>query len=347
LLKMRYLLQTKRPLQMHKIFSLILFLFPIHLVFIKIKNFLYDNNIIDPIKIDTKIISIGNVSLGGAGKTPFTIALSNFLKEKRGFSVGVVTRGYGRRNSHHNFLFNNHSWQDCGDEVIVLTNNLSRSIPVYISSNKILGAKELSSLGCDIVILDDAFQHRKLGRDIDIVLLSPDELLAKNKKTFPWGLLREPFYNIKRANIIIATKINLYSSKILPPNSLPLNTSFQKELLSSDGASKITIKQLSKLKNIMSLCGIGKPVSFQNSLESLNISVKKHLTYSDHHSFTEKDIANILSHIKKLNIQSIICTEKDWVKLMGFDDEISIPIYAIRLNYCLNKDIEDAVLRLL
>lgn len=344
---MRYLLQTKRPLQMHKIFSLILFLFPIHLVFIKIKNFLYDNNIIDPIKIDTKIISIGNVSLGGAGKTPFTIALSNFLKEKRGFSVGVVTRGYGRRNSHHNFLFNNHSWQDCGDEVIVLTNNLSRSIPVYISSNKILGAKELSSLGCDIVILDDAFQHRKLGRDIDIVLLSPDELLAKNKKTFPWGLLREPFYNIKRANIIIATKINLYSSKILPPNSLPLNTSFQKELLSSDGASKITIKQLSKLKNIMSLCGIGKPVSFQNSLESLNISVKKHLTYSDHHSFTEKDIANILSHIKKLNIQSIICTEKDWVKLMGFDDEISIPIYAIRLNYCLNKDIEDAVLRLL
>jgi len=347
LLKMRYLLQTKRPLQMHKIFSLILFLFPIHLVFIKIKNFLYDNNIIDPIKIDTKIISIGNVSLGGAGKTPFTIALSNFLKEKRGFSVGVVTRGYGRRNSHHNFLFNNHSWQDCGDEVIVLTNNLSRSIPVYISSNKILGAKELSSLGCDIVILDDAFQHRKLGRDIDIVLLSPDELLAKNKKTFPWGLLREPFYNIKRANIIIATKINLYSSKILPPNSLPLNTSFQKELLSSDGASKITIKQLSKLKNIISLCGIGKPVSFQNSLESLNISVKKHLTYSDHHSFTEKDIANILSHIKKLNIQSIICTEKDWVKLMGFDDEISIPIYAIRLNYCLNKDIEDAVLRLL
>ena len=233
---------------MHKIFSFILFLFPIHLVFIKIKNFLYDNNIIDPIKIDTKIISIGNVSLGGAGKTPFTIALSNFLKEKMGVSVGVVTRGYGRRNSHHNFLFNNHSWQDCGDEVIVLTNNLSRSIPVYISSNKILGAKELSSLGCDIVILDDAFQHRKLGRDIDIVLLSPDELVPKNKKTFPWGLLREPFYNIKRANIIIATKMNLYNSKILPPNSFPLNTSFQKELLSSDDASKITIKQLSKLK---------------------------------------------------------------------------------------------------
>jgi tetraacyldisaccharide 4'-kinase len=331
----------------HKIFSIILFLFPIHLVFIKIKNFLYDNNFISPTRVDAKIISVGNVSLGGTGKTPFTIALSNFLKEKKGFSVGVVTRGYGRKNSHHNFLFNNHSWQDCGDEVIVLTNNLSRSIPVYISSNKILGAKELSTLGCDIVILDDAFQHRKLSRDVDIVLLSPDELVAKNQKTFPWGLLREPFYNIKRANIIITTKMNLYNNQILPPNSLPLNTSFQKELLSSGDVPKITIKQLSKVKNVLSLCGIGKPASFQNSLENLGISVKKHLTYSDHHSFTEKDIANILSHIKKLNIQSIVCTEKDWVKLMDFDDEISIPIYAIRLNYCLNKDIEEAVLRLL
>tara|TARA_B110000495_G_scaffold151402_1_gene134382 strand:- start:37 stop:1035 length:999 start_codon:yes stop_codon:yes gene_type:complete len=331
----------------HKIFSIILFLFPIHLVFIKIKNFLYDNNFISPTRVDAKIISVGNVSLGGTGKTPFTIALSNFLKEKKGFSVGVVTRGYGRKNSHHNFLFNNHSWQDCGDEVIVLTNNLSRSIPVYISSNKILGAKELSTLGCDIVILDDAFQHRKLSRDIDIVLLSPDELVAKNQKTFPWGLLREPFYNIKRANIIITTKMNLYNNQILPPNSLPLNTSFQKELLSSGDVPKITIKQLSKVKNVLSLCGIGKPASFQNSLENLGISVKKHLTYSDHHSFTEKDIANILSHIKKLNIQSIVCTEKDWVKLMDFDNEISIPIYAIRLNYCLNKDIEEAVLRLL
>jgi len=331
----------------HKIFSIILFLFPIHLVFIKIKNFLYDNNFISPTRVDAKIISVGNVSLGGTGKTPFTIALSNFLKEKKGFSVGVVTRGYGRKNSHHNFLFNNHSWQDCGDEVIVLTNNLSRSIPVYISSNKILGAKELSTLGCDIVILDDAFQHRKLSRDIDIVLLSPDELVAKNQKTFPWGLLREPFYNIKRANIIITTKMNLYNNQILPPNSLPLNTSFQKELLSSGDVPKTTIKQLSKVKNVLSLCGIGKPASFQNSLENLGISVKKHLTYSDHHSFTEKDIANILSHIKKLNIQSIVCTEKDWVKLMDFDDEISIPIYAIRLNYCLNKDIEEAVLRLL
>jgi len=332
---------------MRSIFSIILFLFPIHMVFIKIKNFLYDNNIINPTNIDTKVISIGNISLGGAGKTPFTIALSNFLKNKRGFSVGVVARGYGRKNSHHNFLFDDHSWQDCGDETAVLTNNLSSSIPVYISKNKILGGKELSKLGCDIIILDDAFQHRKLGRDIDIVLLSPDELETKNQRTFPWGLLREPFYNLRRADIIITTKMNLYNSQTPLRNSLPLNTSFQEELLSSDSVSKITTKQLSKSQNVLSLCGIGKPKSFQSSLKSLNIHAKKHLTYSDHHHFNKKDVATILAHIKQHNILSIVCTEKDWVKLVNFKEEIGIPIYAIRLNYCLNKDIEEAILCLL
>ena len=332
---------------MHNIIKKILFFFPIHLIFIKIKNYLYDNGIISPTKIKAKVISVGNISLGGAGKTPFTIALSNFLKNKKGFAVGVVTRGYGRNNSNHNFLFNNHSWQDSGDEAMVLKNNLSPSIPVYISGDKILGAKELLKLGCDIIILDDAFQHRKLDRDIDVVLLSPDELKNKNKRTFPWGLLREPFYNLGRADIIITTKMNLYTGQTPPSNSLPLNISFQEELLSSDDISKITVKQLSKLKNVMSLCGIGKPESFQRSLKSLDINVEKHLTYSDHHNFTKKDIIKILSHIEKYNICSIVCTEKDWVKLVDFKEEIGIPIYAVRLNYCLNKDIEDAVLCLL
>lgn len=332
---------------MRNILSIFLFLFPIHIVFIKIKNFLYDNNIINPVNVDSIVISIGNISLGGAGKTPFAIALSNFLNQ-RGLSVGVVTGGYGRKNSHHNFLYNHHSWKDCGDETVVLTNNLSSSIPVYVSKNKTLGAKELSRLGCNVVILDDAFQHRKLARDIDIVLLSPDELETKNQKTFPFGLLREPFYNLERADVVITTKRNLYNGQTTPPkNSLPLHTRFQEELLSSDGVSKVTTKQLSKLQNVMSLCGIGKPESFQNSLKSLNVRTKKHLTYSDHHGFSKKDVSILLSHIKQHSIQSIVCTEKDWVKLIGFKEEIKVPIYAIKLNYCLNKDIEEAVLCLL
>jgi tetraacyldisaccharide 4'-kinase len=331
---------------MRSILSIFLFFLPMHLLYIKVKNFIYDNNVLKPTIIGGKVISVGNISLGGSGKTPFTIALSNFLCGK-GFSVGVITRGYGRKNIHDSFLLDKQSWEDCGDETLVLKNNLDPSIPIYISKNKIFAAQTLSKMGCDIIILDDAFQHRKISRDIDIVLVTPDELVNKNQKTFPWGLLREPFYNIKRANIVINTKENLYSEKKSTKYPLSLHTEFQDELLCSIKNTNINIKGLSKINNLLSICGIGKPESFHSSLKSLNINPLEYLTYSDHHNFTKKDMDIIIEKIKKYDIKGIVCTEKDWVKLISFQLELVIPIYAIRLNYSLNKDIEETVLRLL
>jgi len=336
----------KRRLQVRSALSILLFFFPIHFIFIKLKNLFYDNSLLSSAKINSTVISVGNISLGGSGKTPFTISLSNFLY-KKGFSVGIVTRGYGRKDGSDNFLLDNHSWTECGDEALVIKNNISPSIPVYISKNKIYAAKELSKMGCDIIVLDDAFQHRKIFRDIDIVLLSPDELIHKNKKTFPYGLLREPFYNINRADLIVATKSNLYNEKNSAKYVLSLQTNFKDELLCSIKNSKINIKGMSKMDGLLSICGIGKPKSFHNSLKSLNIKPLQSLTYPDHHNFSKEDIDVLASKIKKHNIKAIVCTEKDWVKLISFKDEIVVPIYAIRLNYSLNRDIEEAILRLL
>ena len=328
---------------MRSVVSVVLFLFPIHLLFIKIKNYLYDKNVLSPKRVGATVISVGNISLGGTGKTPFTIALSNFLVQ-RGKSVGVLTRGYGRR-GRGDFLLKNHSVKEAGDETIVLRNNLSKSIPIYVSKNKTLGARKLASLGCDTVILDDAFQHRKIHRDIDVVLVNPDELKEKNKKTFPWGVLREPFYNINRADIIITNKINLYQESPPLKNSLLINTEFESEVLSSN--EKITINQLSDLKNVMSVCGVGKPESFQKSLSGLNIHVVERLIYPDHHSFSKKDVSNIGLSIEKNKIEAIVCTEKDWVKLSSFKEKISAPIYAIKLKHSLNEEVREAFLRLL
>ncbi len=328
---------------MRSVVSVVLFLFPIHLLFIKIKNYLYDKNVLSPKRVGATVISVGNISLGGTGKTPFTIALSNFLVQ-RGKSVGVLTRGYGRR-GRGDFLLKNHSVKEAGDETIVLRNNLSESIPIYVSKNKTLGARKLASLGCDTVILDDAFQHRKIHRDIDVVLVNPDELKEKNKKTFPWGVLREPFYNINRADIIITNKINLYQESPPLKNSLLINTEFESEVLSSN--EKITINQLSDLKNVMSVCGVGKPESFQKSLSGLNIHVVEKLIYPDHHSFSKKDVSNIGLSIEKNKIEAIVCTEKDWVKLSSFKEKISAPIYAIKLKHSLNEEVREAFLCLL
>lgn len=331
---------------MRSAISILLFFFPIHFIFIKLKNLFYDNNLLRSAKINSTVISVGNISLGGSGKTPFTISLSNFLY-KKGFSVGIVTRGYGRKDSSYDFLLDNHSWRECGDEALVIKNNISKSIPVYISKNKIYAAKELSKMGCDIIVLDDAFQHRKIFRDIDIVLLSPDELMHKNQKTFPYGLLREPFSNIDRADLIISTKANLYNEKNSAKSFLSLKTNFNDQLLCSIKNSKINIKEVSKMDSLLSICGIGKPESFHNSLKSLHIKPLKSLTYPDHHNFNKEDIDVLASKIKKYRIKAIVCTEKDWVKLISFKDEIIVPIYAIRLNYSLNRDIEEAILRLL
>jgi len=326
------------------IVSMVLFLFPIHLLFIKIKNYLYDKNIVSPTKVGATVVSVGNISLGGAGKTPFTIALSNFLAQ-RGKSVGVLTRGHGRKNN-GSFLFNNHSVEEAGDETLVLKNNLSSSIPIYVSKNKILGTQKLVLLGCDTIVLDDAFQHRKIYRDIDVVLIGPDELQKKNKKTFPWGLLREPFYNIGRADIVITTKTNLYETKNAVKNKLFLNTEFEDNVLSLNG-EPITINQLTKIGPIMSICGIGKPQNFHASLEKLGIGVPHRMgVYPDHFDFA-KGISEILTTIKKEKIVAVVCTEKDFVKLDAFKEKINIPIYAIKLKHSLNKEIEDAFLRLL
>jgi len=324
--------------------SLILFLFPIHLLFIKIKNYFYDKNIILPTKVGATVVSVGNISLGGTGKTPFVIALSNFLVQ-RGKSVGVLTRGHGRKNR-GGFLFNNHSVEKAGDETLVLKNNLSSSIPIYVSKNKILGSQKLASLGCDIIILDDAFQHRKIHRDIDVVLVGPDELKNKNKKTFPWGLLREPFYNIDRADIIITNKANLYKESSTLKNSLSINIEFENEVLSINNRPT-TINGLSKLKKIMSICAIGKPESFQKSLSKLNIQVVKELIYPDHYSFSAKDVSDFVSVVEKNKIEAIVCTEKDSVKLVLFKEKINVPVYVVRLKHRLNKDVQEKFLCLL
>ena len=111
--------------------------------------------------------------------------------------------------------------------------------------------------------------------------------------------------------------------------------------------SKINIKEVSKIDSLLSIFAIGKPESFDNSLKSLNIKPLKSLTFPDHHNFNKKDIDSLVRKIKKSGITAIICTEKDWVKLISFMDDIVIPIYAIRLNYSLNRDIEESILRLL
>ncbi len=321
--------------------TVFLFVFPIHLFFIKIKNLLYDFKVIKPVKISSKVISVGNVSLGGTGKTPITISIANFL-QKKGLKVGIVSRGYGRKKSSNSFLVDNQHWTECGDEVVLLKNNLHSEIPIFVSNNKVFAAKKLSKMGCNIIILDDGFQHRKIHRDIDIVLIGPQNQLKNRQLIYPYGSLREPLKNVKRADITIMTKKNIVKNKSILNFDYALDLVIKDEILST--SKDKLIKDLLKSSDNLSVCSIGDPISFSKTLESLNINIKKRLIFPDHWSFSLQDVNKINKLASKYDLHNIICTEKDYIKLIDFKKSLNISLNSIVIKHNLSKEFEEDIL---
>tara|TARA_Y100001970_G_scaffold153662_1_gene188103 strand:+ start:2757 stop:3797 length:1041 start_codon:yes stop_codon:yes gene_type:complete len=328
------------------VFYWFLFLFPIHVLFIWLKNFFYDYSLIKPKKTKPIIVSVGNVSLGGTGKTPFTIAIAKLLTQQ-GYKVGVSTRGHGRKNEKSSFLMKDKNWfvkdfykhwRVAGDETVLLKNNLE-NIPVYVSKDKTKAAESLyRQEGCDVVLLDDGFQHRKLYRDVDIVLFDHSE---KANKIFPYGALREPIIGLKRADIIIST--NMADNK---EGGLALKWGYNDYLLVADSPENKAerFEVLNQYSNILSLCAIGSPEGFQKTLESLKINFKESLVYPDHYPFKEKDIKKINSFVDNNKIDLILCTEKDLIKLKQYKETLGAPIAAITINYSLSQSLEKGIL---
>ena len=320
--------------------SALLFVFPVHLVFIFLKNLLYDFGVFKGEKVGAKVISIGNIALGGTGKTPTTIAITNFL-EKNGYSVGVVSRGHGRKNISNNFLLKNQNWRECGDEVVLLKNNTSSNTRIFVSLNKVYAAKKLSKMGCNIVILDDGFQHRKIDRDIDVVLLGPENQNKRCQFIYPYGLLREPLCYLKRADITINTKNNLIKDTGLKSDHT-LDLKIKEEILSSSSIKNI--HALANKSGIVSVCSIGDPGSFSKTLEGININVDKKLVFPDHWPFSLNDVKEINRLSIKEGLKHIVCTEKDFVKLVEFKKQLKVDINAVIMNHQLSEEIERDIL---
>ena len=320
--------------------SALLFVFPVHLVFIFLKNLLYDFGVFKGEKVGAKVISIGNIALGGTGKTPTTVAITNFL-EKNGYSVGIVSRGHGRKNISNNFLLKNQNWRECGDEVVLLKNNTSSNTRIFVSLNKVYAAKKLSKMGCNIVILDDGFQHRKIDRDIDVVLLGPENQNKRYQFIYPYGPLREPLCYLKRADITINTKNNLIKDTGLKSDHT-LDLKIREEILSSSSIENI--HALANKSGIVSICSIGDPDSFSKTLESININVDKKLVFPDHWPFSLNDVKEINRLSIKEGLKHIVCTEKDFVKLVEFKHHLKIDINAILMNHQLSEEIERDIL---
>lgn len=297
----------------------ILFPFAILYGFITgIRNFLFDKGILKSYFFDIPIVAVGNLSVGGTGKTPQIEYLIRLLSPK--YKVATLSRGYKRKSEGFVLADSNSNAEIIGDEPFQFYKKFS-VIQVAVDANRKNGIEQLLSQTNkpDVILLDDAFQHRKVKAGFYILLTSYGDLYSDDFM-LPTGNLRESRSGAKRANLIIVTKCPATLSldeqnKIKAKLNLDLNQELYFSYINYDDSiySENESVAVSEIKNSekLLLAGIAKPEPFFEHLKSKN---EECLTFSDHHHFSEKDILEIEN---KANNKIIITTEKDFVRLKG------------------------------
>jgi tetraacyldisaccharide 4'-kinase len=317
---------------------------PLFAFIVKLRNLLFDKNVLKSDSVNAKIISVGNINIGGSGKTPLVIFLTNLLKNE-GKKIGVLSRGYRRQSKGYLLVSDGKNILTdapaCGDEIILTANECE--VPCAVSEKRIDGAKKLiSDQLVDTIVLDDAFQHRWLKRDVDLLiceqrfLISPDFF---DHYLLPAGSMREPFSAIERADAVIINR------KFSQPRGIPgevdryfANKKIFNSFYTAGGFVDIKRKteyKLSEFEGQKSLvvCGIANPYSFFTALKQTNVDTENYLVFRDHKFYTNKEIQKIRKMFYASNSHSVVTTQKDAVKLSAYHEELDdIDIFYLKID---------------
>ena len=316
-------------------------LLPITLLYqaiIFIRKIFYKYHIFRTNTLPCKVISVGNITVGGSGKTPTVEYLSRYLQSK-GKKIGIISRGY-RRKSKSTLIVTDgktkqQSWQDFGDEPYLLAQNL-KNIPIIVGESRYeAGMKMIENFDPDIIIMDDGFQHVSLYRDLDIVLINSKDTKTTHR-LIPAGKLREPLSNLSRADLIILSKSNVHKSSdylinIIENINRPiLNNKIElQDVLISPKGDKNNLSNLNKEK-IYIFSALGDHTGFEKTMNNTGAIIVGHSKYPDHHNYSSEDLKNIEQVAKNNNANFLITTEKDLVKINNYKGEMSL--YAVRIK---------------
>ncbi len=299
----------------------------------RVKNFLYDKGLLKPKKVDAFVISVGNMTTGGVGKTPVVSEIAKYLVSL-GLKVAIVSRGYGGRlnNSTINMISDGNTIYfdalDAGDEPFWLSQN-TPGCYVFTSKNRYNAAKyAVNKFGIQYIILDDGFQHRKLHRDIDIVLMDSVKGFG-NELLLPAGPLREGPEALDRIDKLVVVSKNFKhdtAEKVAKIMQKRLQIPTQLCYTEPDYVYNIkTGQRLMEGIDVTAMSAIGQPQQFYDFLSGFNVT--KTITFDDHHQYSPIDIVDISGNI--------ITTEKDAVKLARFDRD---NIFALRLKTVIDVE---------
>ncbi len=285
------------------------------------------------------VLSVGNLLMGGSGKTPFTIYLATLLV-KLGCRPAIVSRGY-RGNNRDKFLVvgDGQSGEPLvgpsisGDEPFLMAKRLPK-IPVLVGRRRIHAVEAAENFfGCNVIVLDDGFQHLQMERDLDIVLLS-----GKEDRMFPLGRLREPISALSRADLLVLVgsaasmpELPNHCPSVIPVfrcRSIPVGLCNDLADIDCFDAAR------SKGQEVILFSGIANPERFRTAAEDLQWSVLDHLIYPDHHVFANAELTSILTQRAGV---PIVTTEKDWVKLPVWFKKSS-RVQALRIDVVMEKE---------
>ena len=303
-------------------------LYPITWLFsiiVYMRNALYDWELLPICRSKIPIISIGNIQVGGVGKTPFVIALCKQLISQN-INPLIITRGY-KRNTNHQIILNNFNQylaQDIGDEPYYMKQCLE-TLTIIIDHNKknaVYTANQLK--GFDCIILDDGFQSRYINRDIDIVLTSFAQI--NNFSLMPFGVFREPISSLKRAHFV-------YNTKEKNKKKESINEHFQ--LIKYKQGKIEQNSEINKKDSIITFSGIANSNHFNAILKDMSIKIEKIIVFENHAKYDAKKY-NQLKKINPNNL-SFITTYKDFVKLNSTFKSM-YTIYVLEMNLILNDN---------
>ncbi|CAL2085574.1 tetraacyldisaccharide 4'-kinase [Tenacibaculum sp. 190524A02b] len=308
-------------------------LFPIALVYdlvTTIRNLLYDYNIFKENKFEIPIIAVGNLSVGGTGKSPQIEYLIRLLKND--YRVATLSRGYKRKTEGFLLVNNKHSVEDVGDEPLQFYKKYGKEIKVAVDANRTNGINKLLRLPekPEVILLDDAFQHRKVKAGFYILLTKFDDLFVDDF-ILPTGNLREGRRGAKRANMIIITKCPNNLSEDLKQTIIKKIKPLKHQQVyftgilyeeNINGKKEILVDKL-KNKELLLITGIANPKPLLDFLTLKEIKFK-HLPFPDHYNFTQADIEKIIKKYDAIkgNEKILLTTEKDFVRLENKIDNL-------------------------
>jgi tetraacyldisaccharide 4'-kinase len=266
---------------------------------VRTRNALYDRGTLSAHRLQGPVVSVGNLSVGGSGKTPFVLLLGDLLKERR-MKFDILSRGYGRESRGVALVDPGGSPRDFGDEPLLMARRLA--VPVIVGEDRYqAGLFAENKFGPQLHLLDDGFQHRSLARDFDIVLVTPED---SRGRLLPAGRLREPLSALRRADAVVL-------ASGASPESFPV-------------AGKLVwrVRRGILPKNVPNrpvvFCGIARPQNFVLQLRTAGIEPVAEAFYRDHHAYTEPDIQELLKLHQQSEADGFVTTEKDAVNLGGF-----------------------------